>query len=137
MRKILIFLLILMAVGVASAQQSRIAVKNTEGVNVWVRGDSTGIMFSTEAVYDFFTCDTIGGTTSWDTTALGANFHKFNIFCDDATKPFYVDLMCSGDSLRVPAGGTLTVSADTDSIAVRLESGSAVITINKYRRKRY
>lgn len=137
MRKILFFLLILAMVGVASAQQSRIAVKNTEGVNVWVRGDSTGIMFSTEAIYDVFGCDTVGAKVAWQTKALGSDFHKFNLFCDDATKPFYVKMLATSDSLRIAPGGTLTLAAVTDSISVRLESGTAVITINKYRRKRY
>ncbi|MDD2869669.1 hypothetical protein [Neomegalonema sp.] len=100
--------------------------------------DSSGVLYFAEAVYDSMTYDTTNASTTWDTLAFTKKYEFFNVFCDDVNKPFLVSFGAdTTHKVRVAAGGILPMSVVTDTVTVRLESGTSVITVDAYNRKRY
>ena len=102
-----------------------------------VLADSSGILYTTGANYDETYSHTTTASTTRDTIALSGTYEQFTVYCDDASKPFWV--MFGTDSTfceRFPMGGIGNHAVECDTVIVWLESGSATITVTKRHRER-
>jgi len=88
--------------------------------------------------YELAGYDTSSATVAWDTVSLGDTYDRVVIYSDDATLPFYVSATSNAsDAVRIPAGGIYDLEGEISTILWKMRSGSALLTVNKYKRKRY
>ena len=80
--------------------------------------------------------DTATVSTTYDTLALGGKYEKFNVMCSDSDIPFYVSFSADPTyAVRVEAGLALNIPVEADTIVWKVDSGSAKMTVNKYKRR--
>ena len=100
-----------------------------------VRGDSSGNLYVTEAVYELAGSDTETVGSSWDKLTLDKQYEKFIIFCDDNDLFFWVAFDNTNYCTRVKAGSTYIYSTLAEKVYRKVE-GTGRITVNYYNRKR-
>jgi len=120
----------------------RLVIKNTgadvDSVTVWsnVKLSKRPIRTRRSEDFTFNGFDTVTVSTTFDTLALGGKYQKFSVMCDDATVAYYVSFSANPTyAVRIEAGLGFNIPVETDTITWKVDSGSAKLTVNKYKRR--
>jgi hypothetical protein len=109
-----------------------IAGKGSDGKYHIFSVDSDGNLVGSDAPFTESLTDTSTVSTTDVVLTFATAVDYVSIFCDDLTKPFWIGIDQATSDTRCAAGAIVNLPVAADSIAVKLESGSAVVTATGY-----